>query len=167
MRWELPAERTSVREARRAVAHHLDSWSVPASVRDDAVLLVSELVTNVVLHTDSSRLLCEVALSADGPLVIEVHDDHRARLGAPGAPAASAENGRGLLIVRELAETWGVGPSHLTGGNVVRATLPLPPRPGPPLGTAPLSAPPLSAPPLSAPPPERRHQPARVGRAGR
>jgi hypothetical protein len=149
-----------VREARRGVAHHLDSWSVPVPVRDDAVLLVSELVTNVVLHTDSSRLLCAVALSADGRLLIEVHDDHHASLGAPGAPAASAENGRGLLIVRALAETWGVGPSSLTGGNVVRATLPLPPCPS----AATAGAAPLSAASLSAAPTRRSHRPAPAGR---
>src|SRR5882762_5047975 len=59
---ELPAHRSGVRVARHAMGAQLDKWRVPESVRDDAVLLVSELATNGVCHTPSTRLLCGIGL---------------------------------------------------------------------------------------------------------
>jgi anti-sigma regulatory factor (Ser/Thr protein kinase) len=108
------------------LTEHLDAWSVPGSSVDDAALLVSELATNAVVHTASTRILCGVALSGDGRLRIEVHDDHGAHCEgreATGCPDLDEESGRGLFIVRALAESWGVRPSPTTNGKVVWATL--------------------------------------------
>lgn len=102
----------------------LASWRLPAEVRDDAVLLVSELVTNAVIHTPSARILCAAELVMDRNLRIEVHDQGDGRRGLPPCrPGADDESGRGLLLVAELAESWGTGPSRLTGGSAVWATL--------------------------------------------
>jgi anti-sigma regulatory factor (Ser/Thr protein kinase) len=85
-------------------------------VADTAMLLMSELVTNSVLHSRSRRPggTVTVALCA-GPtsVLIQVRDD-----GGPFEPqvgtvrgaiegASGAEHGYGLLLVDALAETWG------------------------------------------------------------
>ncbi|MCX4911451.1 ATP-binding protein [Streptomyces sp. NBC_00878] len=121
---DLPAHRTSVKVARKAMDERLTAWRLPREVREDAVLLLSELATNAVLHTVSTRILCGVGLIADGGLRLEVHDqDRTCRLLPRRDPGPDDENGRGLLLVEHLAETWGVERSTLTGGHAVWATL--------------------------------------------
>ncbi|MDT0437292.1 MULTISPECIES: ATP-binding protein [Streptomyces] len=126
--FELPARRDSVRAARHGVDERVTSWRLPRELCADAVLLVSELVTNVVLHTISGRILCGVRLMTGRCLRVEVHDyDYRhdcANVPRPqGRPGPEVETGRGLFIVEELADSWGVERSVLTTGNVVWATL--------------------------------------------
>lgn len=111
---ELSADRASAREARRTVGDTLASWGWE-DVVDDAVLLVSELVTNAVLHANSSIAL--VILGTEGRLRIEVHD------GGAGSPALrhfspTAGTGRGLQLVGMLSTAWGVEP-RADGGKAV------------------------------------------------
>ncbi|MBC9725453.1 ATP-binding protein [Streptomyces sp. TRM68367] len=122
---ELPAHRSSVGVARRSLSVWLTAWQLPAELCADAVLLLSELATNAVRHTLSTRFLCGFGLVTDACLRIEVHDhDHLSR-GVPrcGEPELDDEGGRGLLLVEGLADTWGVDRSRLTGGHAVWATL--------------------------------------------
>ncbi|MGP2435956.1 ATP-binding protein [Streptomyces sp. JW3] len=87
---------------------------------DDCVLMVSELVTNAVLHGRSDATwLVRVEWYREGTaLRVEVHN--------PGLPAsvrlrrpdADDAHGRGLLLVDSLAACWHCGPSHY-GGTVV------------------------------------------------
>ncbi|MGW3987448.1 ATP-binding protein [Streptomyces sp. NPDC004830] len=120
---ELPPLRTSAGLARRALRDRLASWQVPDEVCADAVLLVSELVTNAVLHTLGERILCGVQLLTDARLRMEVHDGDRTGRGIPACcPGPDDEGGRGLLLVREVADAWGVVRSPLTGGNAVWAS---------------------------------------------
>jgi anti-sigma regulatory factor (Ser/Thr protein kinase) len=121
---ELPAHRSGVRVARHAMGAQLAKWRVPEEVRDDAVLLVSELATNGVCHTPSTRLLCGVGLVTDRSLRVEVHDHDYVGSGLPRCePCVDDESGRGLLIVQSVADTWGVDRSALTGGKSVWAML--------------------------------------------
>ncbi|WP_051740655.1 ATP-binding protein [Streptomyces xylophagus] len=121
---ELPAHRSGVRVARHAMGAQLTKWRVPEEVRDDAVLLISELATNGVCHTPSTRLLCGIGLVDDRCLRIEVHDHDYAGSSLPSCdPCADDESGRGLFIVQAVADTWGVDRSALTGGKAVWATL--------------------------------------------
>jgi anti-sigma regulatory factor (Ser/Thr protein kinase) len=85
---------------------------------DDVALLVTELVTNAVMHT-AHPLSLTVETSSD--LVrIEVRDADR-RLAARPA-GQGAERGRGLRIVDQLAHAWGT--EQLEGdGKVVWAEL--------------------------------------------
>ncbi|MEV0521852.1 ATP-binding protein [Streptomyces sp. NPDC050439] len=121
----LPALRTSARAARDAVRHRLSAWQVTGTTCSDAVLLVSELTTNAVLHTDSERVLCGLMLSGgEQRLRIELHDAGRTPIRPPEHQAdACAESGRGLFLVQELADRWGSAHSTRAEGTVVWAEL--------------------------------------------
>ncbi|MEU0586153.1 ATP-binding protein [Streptomyces sp. NPDC006132] len=121
---ELPPHRASVRAARDATRARLAAWQVPEDVCANAVLLVSELVTNAVLHTLSERILCGVRLLPEECFRLEVHDGDLTGRGIPErCPGPDDEGGRGLLLVREIADSWGITRSPLTGGNAVWASL--------------------------------------------
>jgi anti-sigma regulatory factor (Ser/Thr protein kinase) len=121
---ELPAHRSSVGVARRSVGTRLKAWSLPGELCSDAVLLLSELATNAVCHTLSPRILCGIGLVADGILRLEVHDhDHSGPTLRRCRAGLDDEGGRGLFLVEQLADTWGVDRSRLTGGNAVWANL--------------------------------------------
>ncbi len=83
---------------------------IPATSASDAALLVSELVTNSVVHAN---------VSAGRGLTVEVTTlDDRVRIAVtdPGSrlrpcmlpPEPETPGGLGLLLVDELCETWGV-----------------------------------------------------------
>jgi anti-sigma regulatory factor (Ser/Thr protein kinase) len=76
-------------------------------------LLVSELVTNVVLHTPTGTSLAasdmRVRLYRDR-VRVEVRDDGPGFAQRPSAPAQDAESGWGLHLVGELADEWGIEP---------------------------------------------------------
>jgi CheY-like chemotaxis protein/anti-sigma regulatory factor (Ser/Thr protein kinase) len=90
--------------ARRFVEHHGQAWGYD-EVIDDALIVVSELVTNAIMHAKSA---CDVCLrDADHILRIEVIDAGR---GSPELqrPTAHSEHGRGLLLVSAMCAAWGV-----------------------------------------------------------
>ncbi|MFI5475831.1 ATP-binding protein [Streptomyces cacaoi] len=121
---ERPAHRSSVSVARRAMSARLTAWRLSGELCADAVLLVSELATNAVRHTLGTRFLCGIGLVTDGRLRLEVHDHDRTGRGLPRRdPGPDDEGGRGLFLVEQLAEAWGVDRSRLTGGNAVWATM--------------------------------------------
>jgi anti-sigma regulatory factor (Ser/Thr protein kinase) len=77
---------------------------------DEAVLLVSELCTNALLHTTSANGgTFEVAIYPDPLSVrIEVRDEGAAQVPGVRQPADTlAEDGRGLCLVELLADRWG------------------------------------------------------------
>ncbi|GGY12194.1 ATP-binding protein [Streptomyces djakartensis] len=121
---ELPPHRTSARVARHATQARLTSWRVPDEACANAVLLVSELVTNAVLHTLSEHILCGVGRLTDDHFRLEVHDGDLTGHRIPDCrPGPDDEHGRGLLLVSEIAVSWGIVRSPLTGGNAVWASL--------------------------------------------
>jgi serine phosphatase RsbU (regulator of sigma subunit)/anti-sigma regulatory factor (Ser/Thr protein kinase) len=100
-------EPAAVAPARAFARDTLRAWGVSADA-DDAVLLVSELITNAVRHA-GTRLMLTLRLD-EGALEAEVVDWHPAR-GIPDRPVDSddsSERGRGLLLPSALAEAWGV-----------------------------------------------------------
>jgi anti-sigma regulatory factor (Ser/Thr protein kinase) len=80
---------------------------------DDAVLVVSELVSNAVMHGDAPRRL--VVVGSEGRMRIEVTDG-RTDMGVVD------DESRGLVVVAHLATAWGVNPAN-TSGKVVWAEL--------------------------------------------
>jgi serine/threonine-protein kinase RsbW len=117
--FELEAEGPAVADASRRVRRQLRRWAFPADICDTAQLLVSELVTNAVLHTDSSRVCC--VLSAGGSrLRVEVRDDGSGTdVPLPCWATPEDEQGRGLLLVDTFAEEWGVDRAGPGSGCVV------------------------------------------------
>ena len=101
---ELPHDVIAAGEARAVVRRLLQGWGYHDLV-DDAVLVVSELVTNAVEHTHSS---CAMLVNRSGRGVrIEVRDEGPGTPD-PRQPSATSEHGRGLMIVSALARAWGV-----------------------------------------------------------
>lgn len=99
----LKADPGEVSRARRAVASHLHQRGI--ATYDVAVLLVSELVTNALLHGRPPLEL--VAAGDDSQLRVEVHD---ASAGDPPRVRESpvdVPGGRGLRLVDALASRWG------------------------------------------------------------
>ena len=104
---DLVAEPRSAGAARRFVADHLRD-RVPEGVSDVAVLLTSELVTNVIVHARTSMRL-EVELDDDSVRVCIADDVPRQPTLRPSHEARLT--GRGMNLVASLAMQWGVEPS--------------------------------------------------------
>jgi anti-sigma regulatory factor (Ser/Thr protein kinase) len=108
---------TAPRAARDLVSRTLLEWRLSQQI-PDACLVVSELVTNAMIHagTDIDLTVAEHRRSVRIAVRDHCHDlpvEQQVR---------SDENGRGLGIVAELASAWGVLP-HADAGKVVWAVL--------------------------------------------
>jgi Histidine kinase-like ATPase domain len=113
--FEFEHDPTAPRQARAALSP-LFPASRMSSMGELVALAASELVSNVVLHTDNGGILrIWVAEGADR-VRLEVEDME------PGLPVPSAdayEGGRGLHILDDIARAWGVQPKR--HGKVVWA----------------------------------------------
>ncbi|WP_182875431.1 ATP-binding protein [Microbispora sp. H10670] len=110
----LPAVGASVATARSLVRRELGRWGLDTLV-DDCCLIVSELASNVVRHGGNVFTL---RLGSNGCWVYgEVFDQGD---GVPCQRDADPESvsGRGLLIVDELADDWGVAAAGRGGKTV-------------------------------------------------
>jgi anti-sigma regulatory factor (Ser/Thr protein kinase) len=98
---------SAVRDALRERGSHL-----PKAMRDDLLLLLTELVTNAVRHSGAR---------AGDPIAIELHEntDHiRVEVTDPGhgfeppdrlVPDLTKTGGLGLVLVDRLSRSWGTG----------------------------------------------------------
>jgi serine phosphatase RsbU (regulator of sigma subunit)/anti-sigma regulatory factor (Ser/Thr protein kinase) len=103
--WRLPARDDAAARARRHAYALLRRWHVRDETRDNALLVISELVTNAVrfasgpvtvrLTKAGTSLLCEVSDTGNG----------RPRL---SRSVPLADKGRGLHVVHRLTVRWGV-----------------------------------------------------------
>ncbi|MFF7982863.1 ATP-binding protein [Streptomyces sp. NPDC007901] len=120
----LPAAAASVAEARRRVRRHLGTWHLDSDSRDTAVLVVSELFTNAVLHSNGQAVTCVLAV-AEGQLFIQVEDGNTEQTTPkPRHVPVHDEGGRGLMLVEAVSRRWGVSRSEDRGGGwIVWATL--------------------------------------------
>ena len=103
----LPARADAPARARAAARDVLAS-AVPKVIIDDVVLVVSELVSNGVMHaglTEAEEI--EVRLWTGGRIRVEVRDHGRGidRAQKPGTPRIG---GRGLGLVSVLSSRWGI-----------------------------------------------------------
>lgn len=114
--WRLPCDSTSVSRARSA-AHGFLGNGQQIGNEDVALLLVSELMSNAVVHTHGLEAIdLRIELRPER-LHIEVED------GDPTPPVrrdvrVEDERGRGLLIVDRMADDWGWSPIQSGGKRV-------------------------------------------------
>ena len=105
-----------VRDARRFLAGLLDDHQMTDG---DALLCLSELVTNAVMHSHSREpggsFTVRVQLNGQR-LRVEVGDQGGHWHSPP--PANAEERGRGLVIVGQLASRWGCQGHSQTGWTV-------------------------------------------------
>jgi anti-sigma regulatory factor (Ser/Thr protein kinase) len=124
---ELPlaASTASVAVARRYFASIALDADLPARVRHSGALVVSELVTNAVLHgrepitlrvTTMPRTVRVAVTDGSGRPPVR-------RRRVPGRPlsvdAGSTDHGRGLAIVARVAQQWGCEPAVQVTGKTV------------------------------------------------
>jgi anti-sigma regulatory factor (Ser/Thr protein kinase) len=110
------AEPERIAGARQQLRELLHDWMSEDQV-DSAVLLVSEMLTNVLVHTDADALL--VAEVTGRPGAEGIPGDRRMRVEVTDAsddlphrrhPGELASSGRGLVLTELLADAWGVDP---------------------------------------------------------
>nr|WP_202514634.1 MULTISPECIES: ATP-binding protein [unclassified Streptomyces] len=113
----VPHGPAGVGQARHRMREQLRSHGVSDSVVDDAVLILSELLSNACRHgrplgwqTERGDGAVRVAWRVDrtGGLTVEVTDGGGPTRPVPATPSVTARGGRGLNIIGALAEEWGV-----------------------------------------------------------
>ena len=101
----LPPEPRAAGDARRFVAQALGG--VPSDTAEVAVLLTSELVTNVVVH---ARTPMRLDVDVEGDVVRVAVVDEATRTPALRRAHDARLTGRGMNLVDALAAQWGVEP---------------------------------------------------------
>jgi hypothetical protein len=107
------------RQVRQLVTQACAGWQ-RGELSATAALVASELVANVVRHAHTTMEFT-VGLR-DGRMSLTVRDGSR-HLPKPADPALTDPGGRGLRLVRELTDSWGVLP--ISDGKVVWTHLPV------------------------------------------
>lgn len=122
-RLSLPPARESGPAMRRALRRLLDEAGVDLAVRETAVLLATELVSNAVEHGGGSSFL-DAIVDAD-VVRLEVGDDSSAVPAArPVEPHELRERGRGLVLIAALSSRWGTvrhGPGKTVWCEIARS----------------------------------------------
>jgi anti-sigma regulatory factor (Ser/Thr protein kinase) len=95
-----------VGSARRFTRAALGRHDVEPELIDTAMLLVSELATNAIVHAASSLTL---RIDVGDDIRVEVCDTDEA-VPVVGKPDTDGESGRGLAIVTTLADDWSWSP---------------------------------------------------------
>ncbi|WUS97896.1 SpoIIE family protein phosphatase [Streptomyces sp. NBC_00708] len=104
------AEPERISAARRLLRELLHDWADPDQV-DAAVLLLSEVATNVLVHTDGDALMVAQATGPPGERCLRVDvADASDELPHKRRPGEMASSGRGLVLMEMLAHQWGVDP---------------------------------------------------------
>jgi len=102
----LPANPASAAQARRFIRDFCVAADLGEETCEKAALLVSELVTNAIIHGRSRATL--VAARPNGHLHVAVLDSNVQLPEGPQTATPEAESGRGLRIVSAVADRWGV-----------------------------------------------------------
>ena len=102
LRMRLGSGPDAAAQARRAIAKLRQDLDPP--LMETMRLLVTELITNAVRHTDCDTVVLKIAIGRSAVLT-EVCDDGPA---FDPQPSDSEDDGWGLFLVERLAEDWGV-----------------------------------------------------------
>lgn len=117
---DLPDDLAAAGHARDAVGPLLVGLGMPDDRVHDGLLVMSELVTNAVLHGGQPVRL-EVT-AEPGRVLLRVHDA-TTRPPEPQTAVGDRPGGRGLLLVAALAADWGCRPHPDGHGKYVWAEL--------------------------------------------
>jgi PAS domain S-box-containing protein len=118
-----PATAASVGRARRFLLGQLPGAGCAGS--DALVLMLSELATNAVQHAATEFEVSVSVMPETRRVRIGVRDT-APRYPTPQDPGADALHGRGLQIVRTLADAWGIEMHRDREGKTVWFSAPLP-----------------------------------------
>ncbi|MDN3260798.1 ATP-binding protein [Streptomyces sp. CSDS2] len=115
------AVRSSVQLGRSLIKKCLTMWGWAAepSVVHDICLLTDELLANAILHgcrNPADTITMRVECDADRVQVSV--SDPSSSMPRPCSPTADSESGRGLRLIAEVAEQWGVTPRADAGKSV-------------------------------------------------
>jgi anti-sigma regulatory factor (Ser/Thr protein kinase) len=110
----VPPHAIAVRGARLWVRGQLESWGLDEGVVADAVMCVSELVTNVGLHAGTSA---RVTMELADRLLVTVEDTGTWSTPRAGPEDHSASQGRGLALVAAVSDA--MGHARGVGGSTV------------------------------------------------
>ena len=105
VRQRIPRDPSALVGIRRSVRETLHGWSLKEEV-EDVVLILDELLVNALIHGAGEITLLLAFDEVTGVLRGEVTDE------SPSSPVVlesgvDKQDGRGMLLVRHLAETWG------------------------------------------------------------
>ncbi|GGS07165.1 hypothetical protein GCM10010269_52820 [Streptomyces humidus] len=114
--WRVPE---ASRHARRFTRRTLRAWGVTETAMDAALLVVSELVTNALVHTGGPVRL-DITLIGSR-LRVAVTDASARTPVKPTDPGWEATGGRGILLVEAMSDAWGTVP--VSGGKQVWSEL--------------------------------------------
>ncbi|MFJ5533797.1 ATP-binding protein [Streptomyces sp. NPDC093261] len=105
----LPYAPRAVSAVRRRVCAVLATLGVPTDAAENVLVVVSELLTNALVHAlpPATLRLTQVLVDGRGAVRVEVTDNGPAK-GAPDRPVDPDEHGRGLGIVTTLSARCGV-----------------------------------------------------------
>ncbi|MDX3244217.1 SpoIIE family protein phosphatase [Streptomyces sp. ME18-1-4] len=114
--WRVPE---ASRHARRFTRRTLRAWGVTDDLMDTALLVVSELVTNALVHT-AGQVRLDITL-INQRLRVAVTDASPRTPVKPTDLGWEATGGRGILLVEAVSEAWGTVP--VSGGKQVWSEL--------------------------------------------
>ncbi|MER7516930.1 ATP-binding protein [Streptomyces sp. NPDC126499] len=113
----VPHGPAGVGEARHRMREQLSRSGMSESVVDDAVLILSELLSNACRHgrplgrdanVGEGDVRAAWSIDKAGGLRVEVTDGGGPTRPVPATPSVTARGGRGLNIISALAQDWGV-----------------------------------------------------------
>ncbi|WP_210732819.1 ATP-binding protein [Streptomyces sp. RKND-216] len=114
----VPHGPAGVGTARRQMRAELRAYGAPEGLVDDAVLILSELLSNACRHARPLRagtaeeteeyVRAAWSCAPGGELTIAVTDGGGPTRPMPSKPSVTARGGRGLAIITSLARDWGV-----------------------------------------------------------
>ncbi|MBW5482968.1 ATP-binding protein [Streptomyces bambusae] len=112
----VPHGPAGVGEARHRMREQLRLSGVAESIVDDAVLILSELLSNACRHgrplgaggIGDGDIRAAWRVDHAGRLTVEVTDGGGPTRPVPATPSVTAHGGRGLNIISALAQDWGV-----------------------------------------------------------
>ncbi|UGY92472.1 ATP-binding protein [Streptomyces gobiensis] len=123
----VPHGPVGVGQARRRMRAELRASGTPDSVVEDAVLILSEMLSNSCRHarplSPDDSIRADWSRDAGGELTISVTDGGGPTRPLPATPSVTAHGGRGLSIITSLARDWGVREDGAIGGVTVWAVV--------------------------------------------